>query len=118
MGTSPEIQALIDEVNAQHEALSGKDRLWCWYGLSRASWLTLPRVLMHEMPDEWQRRMAVLLEEFDEEFPNWTGDLHFYVSARRGGKMTPLPAALCDYRHPHLHDIDALRRQIASAEAA
>lgn len=110
MTYTPEIQALIDEVNARHEAMSGKDRLWCWYGLSRASWLTLPRVLMHEMPDDWQKRMAVLLEEFVIEFLNWTGDLHFYVTARRKGKIVPLPEALCDYRHPHLHDFDAMRK--------
>lgn len=32
----------------------GENALWLWFGLSRASWLTLPRVLMHEMPDEWR----------------------------------------------------------------
>lgn len=49
----------------------GYDALWNWFGLSRSSWLTLPRVLMHEMPDDWQRKMAKLLEEYDE---YWDGD--------------------------------------------
>ena len=30
----------------------GCDDLWEWFGLSRASWLTMPRILMHEMPAE------------------------------------------------------------------
>ena len=38
-------------------------------GLSRASWITLPRVLCHETPDEtpdeWQLKMAKLMEEYD-----------------------------------------------------
>lgn len=38
----------------------GYDALWGWFGLSRASFLVLPRVLMHEMPDDWQLRMAAL----------------------------------------------------------
>lgn len=51
----------------------GHDRLWGWFGLSYASFLVLPRVLMHEMPDEWQAKMAKLLEEYDERFD--TGSL-------------------------------------------
>jgi len=43
----------------------GYDKLWSWFGLSYASFLTLPRVMMHEMPDEWQGKMADLLEEWD-----------------------------------------------------
>ena len=29
-----------------------------WFGLSYASFLTLPRVLMEAMPEEWQRKMT------------------------------------------------------------
>ena len=43
----------------------GHDRLWVWFGLGRPSWLTMPRVMMHAMPDDWQERMAALLEEWD-----------------------------------------------------
>jgi len=44
----------------------GYDRLWNWFGLSRATFITLPRAMCHEMPDGWQERMAALLEEWDE----------------------------------------------------
>jgi hypothetical protein len=33
----------------------GREKLWDWFGLSYASWLTLPRVLMHEIPNEWRK---------------------------------------------------------------
>jgi hypothetical protein len=45
--------------------LSGADRLHCYWSLSYASYLTVPRVLMQSMPDEWQNKMAALLEELD-----------------------------------------------------
>tara|TARA_Y100001951_G_scaffold104787_1_gene117844 strand:- start:50605 stop:50793 length:189 start_codon:yes stop_codon:yes gene_type:complete len=48
----------------------GKQELWNWFGLSYASFLTIPRVLMHQMSDEWQSEMCRLLQEYDETFPN------------------------------------------------
>jgi len=44
--------------------------LQCWFNLSYASFLTLPRVLMEAMPVEWQNRMVALLNEYAEAFPN------------------------------------------------
>ena len=91
-------------------ARDGYDRLWLWFGLSRASWLTMPRVMMHEMTDEWQNKMAELLEEWDE-----TWDSHEFpepsVSAKSGNKFTRWPSWLLNYRHPSRPDIDKLRRQ-------
>jgi hypothetical protein len=46
----------------------GHEALHDWFGLSYASWLTLPRSLMYVMPDDWQQRMAQLLNEFNESF--------------------------------------------------
>jgi hypothetical protein len=108
MTYSAKDQALIDRIEAEHEAQSGQSRLWGWFGLSRAAWLTLPRVLMHEMPDDWQKQMAVLMERFDAEFPEWT-EQHLFVTAKRKGKFEALPEVLCNYRHPNRADIDALR---------
>lgn len=86
----------------------GYDALWLWFNLSYASFLTLPRVLMHEMPDEWQRKMANLLEEFDTTFdtshlPNTT------VRCVRDGKLVEMPEFLKSYRHPRYEDIEACR---------
>lgn len=77
---------------------SGYDRLWGWFGLSYASWLTIPRVLMHEMPDEWQGKMADLLQEADEYFEN-APELNTTVLMKKNGKFIKPPGWLA-YRHP------------------
>jgi hypothetical protein len=81
--------------------VSGHDDLWGWFGLSYASFLTLPRVLMHEMPDEWQGKMAGLLKEWDAAHPNFP-DLTFSVSTRgTDGRMLRMPGWLKAYRRPN-----------------
>lgn len=109
MTYAPEDQALIDRVRAEHEAQSGYQRLWGWFGLSRASWLTLPRAVMHEMPGDWQKRMAICLEEFDEAFPGWNSQ-QLYVTAKKGGRFEQLPEVLCNYRHPDKNALNAMRK--------
>lgn len=86
----------------------GRDALWDWFGLSYASWLTLPRSMMHEMPDDWQRRMAELLHEWDATW-NSDGMPTPHVGAKIGGKFTRWPGWLLNYRHPDRASIDALR---------
>lgn len=95
-----------------HYNTPGYQRLWGYFGLSYSSWVTLPRVLMHEMPSAWQDKMAGLLEEFDETFPDFTGELQLYVNATgKNGKYAALPEHLNNYRHPNYEKIDALRRK-------
>ena len=87
---------------------SGRDALWAWFSLSRATWLTLPRSMMHEMPDDWQRRMADLLTEWGETWNSSTmPDPH--VAAKTGGKFTRWPEWLLNYRHPNREAIASLR---------
>jgi len=90
----------------------GYDALWLWFGLSYASWLTLPRALMHAMPDKWQADMARLLTEFYEEFDP-ADDLDYFVQAKRNGRYVPLPdwTSRAFYRHPDQRVIDSLRRR-------
>lgn len=90
----------------------GYQKLWGWFGCSYASWLTIPRVLMHAMPDDWQERMAKLLEEYNEEFPSHK---HPNVSTRvhlvgPDNKFTKVPHDLINYRHPNREWIESLRR--------
>jgi len=79
----------------------GHDRLWRWFGLGRASWLTMPRVMMHAMPDDWQNRMAALLEEWGE---TWDTDglPGTKVSAvnLRTNRFIKWPNWVLNYRHP------------------
>lgn len=86
----------------------GYDKLWLWFGLSRASWLTLPRTMMHEMPDEWQDKMADLLNEWSDTWDS--SDMpQPSVSARDKGKFTKWPAWLLNYRHPNKKEIQKLK---------
>ena len=86
----------------------GHDKLWDWFSLSYASWLTLPRVMMHEMPDEWQMQMAELLNEWDE---TWDSDElpEPFVTARKNSKFTKWPRWLLNYRHPDRKEIERMR---------
>ena len=79
-----------------------------FFGLSRAAWLVLPRVTMEHMPNKWQEKMAKLLEEHSETFPNQS-DLSFHISAKAAGKFVKLPKHLCNYRHPDREAIDAMK---------
>lgn len=86
------------------------EKLSSWFGLSYASWLTLPRVLMHEMPEEWQDRMADLLDEYHEEFPNQP-DLGTRVQVTTHGRLVKTPDWLVNYRHPDHAALAELRRK-------
>lgn len=87
----------------------GREKLWGWFGLSRASFLTLPRVLMHAMPDEWQGKMADLLEEYENEFCNQAELPGSRVQAVRGNKLVSWPEWLLNYRRPDKAEIDMVR---------
>lgn len=78
----------------------GHTKLWGWFGMSYASWLTIPRVLMHEMPDEWQGKMADLLQEYDDAFPNQDHLPEPYVTAKVDGRVTKWPGWVLNYRRP------------------
>ena len=95
------------------ESLSGGQRLHQWFGLTYASWLTLPRVVMCEMPDEWQLKMAKLLEEMNETFSDPFGlmpEITVRARDRNSGKLVKMPEFLCQYRYPDYKMIDKLKR--------
>ena len=75
------------------------ENLWNWFGLSYASFLVLPRVLIHEMPTEWQDKMTELLEEYEDTFPNQP-KLGTRVQATKNGKLVKWPSWVLNYRHP------------------
>ena len=86
-------------------------RLWGWFGLSYASFLTLPRVLMHAMPSEWQNRMCDLLEEYDAANPN-PPELGTRVQVTRDGKMCTMPEWLINYRRPDYAKIAEVKGEL------
>jgi hypothetical protein len=45
-----------------------EDHVHLWFGLTYASYLTLPRSVLQSMPDEWQERFVAMLRELDEAY--------------------------------------------------
>jgi hypothetical protein len=88
----------------------GYNQLWAWFGLSYSSFLTLPRSMMHEMPDEWQMKMAELLEEWNDHWDFSSVDLEPSVSFKRNGKYASPPKWVCNYRHPDINEINKLKK--------
>lgn len=87
----------------------GHSKLWQFFGLSYAQWLTMPRVLMHAMSDDWQERIAVLLEEYDR---TWANVPSFGTAVRTtdtNGKMVKAPMWLNNYRHPDYALIESFK---------
>lgn len=85
----------------------GHAALWQYFGLSYASWITLPRVLAHEMPDDWQSRMAALLQEFDAAFKN-IPRYDVQVQLKRDGRFVSMPDWI-SYRHPDSKTIESFK---------
>lgn len=67
---------------------------------------------MHEMPDDWQQRMAELLEEWEK---TWSSDRvsdlpEPFVSARSSdNRFTKWPEWILNYRHPNKKWINKIR---------
>ena len=92
----------------------GREKLWGWFSLSYASWLTLPRVLMHEMPDEWQNKMAELLEDWDNTWDDFLPGVECKVVAEIDGHDVEMPSFLINYRHPAKEEIDQFKKHHAN----
>lgn len=86
------------------------DRLEGWWGLSYASFLTLPRVLIQEMPLEWQEQLAVLLEQYNDAFPYLPAVGSRVQITTLGGKLIATPSWLRNYRHPDRAIVEQLRK--------
>ncbi|MFN1181087.1 hypothetical protein ACK0NM_03970 [Pseudomonas aeruginosa] len=90
------------------QANSGYDQLWAWFGLSRSAYAVLPRVMMHAMPDDWQRRFAELMNEWDDHWPNQP-DINARVHITQNGLYISTPKWLLNYRHPDHNQLNAMR---------
>ena len=76
----------------------GNQALSLYFGLSYAQFITIPRLVMESMPDEWQGKMAALLEEVDETF-DWRPKEGCYWVKLRDTEGRFADAPLADYRH-------------------
>jgi len=92
--------------------LSGKDELHSWFGMSYASWLTIPRSFMQEMPDEWQGKMAQLLKEYNNTFDQTQVEVdEVIVIGRKEGKNCKIPEWVSKYRHSDRNKINSIKYQ-------
>lgn len=82
-----------------HERLSGSEfdheAIHLWFELSYAPYLVIARSILQSMPDDWQKKFVLLLEELRAEA--WKHDIlaiepRYYVTARDDkGKFVPDP---------------------------
>lgn len=79
------------------ELLESDEPLNLWFELSYAQFLTVPRLVMQSMPVEWQRQMAVLLQELDETF-DWRPIEGRYWVRLKDNHGRFMDAPLNDYR--------------------
>lgn len=112
------IEAVLAEVSKKQDDTTYDHRtdLTAYFGLSYATWLTLPRVLMEAMPKHWKEAMANLLNQYDDAYPNQP-ELGTTVRVTVGGKLVDTPEWLLNYRHPDHAMINLLRREPAKAES-
>jgi len=91
----------------------GFNALWGWFGLDHTSWLTIPRVLLHSMPDNWQQKMADLLQEYDNywDFSTLQVGTKVQITNERG-KLIKTPEWLLQYRRPNYEIIESLKKKI------
>lgn len=79
------------------ELAESNDPLNLWFELSYAQFLTVPRLVMQSMPIEWQRKMAVFLQEMDETFDWRPHEGRYWVRLKdNNGRFADAP--LNDYR--------------------
>ena len=64
----------------------------CWFELTYANYLVLPRSLLQSMPEDWQARFVAMLEELNDAYSHldWPS---YIVTARREGRFIrdPIP---------------------------
>tara|TARA_B100000902_G_C27315541_1_gene921082 strand:- start:3101 stop:3547 length:447 start_codon:yes stop_codon:yes gene_type:complete len=80
-----------------------------WFGLSYATWLTIPRVLLEQMPTDWQLQFTHLLEQYENTFPERPPiGTQVRVTDQRN-KLIPTPEWVTNYRHPDQKFIDGMK---------
>jgi hypothetical protein len=101
----------IEQPDGSLSVAPGYEALQQTFGLSYAKWVVMPRAVMEAMPDDWQMRASLLIDELFEAFQDLDKDGQFVVTMRDRytGRVKSLPSALCEYRHPDRDALDAYR---------
>ncbi len=92
------------EAEAARDWPAGHDALEMWFELSYAQFLTVPRLVLNAMPDEWQGRLAALMEELDGAIDWRPKEGRYYVRLRDDrGRFTRAP--LWNYRYGGVEEL-------------
>jgi len=78
----------------------GHGPIWDWFGLTYSSYLVLPRRSLQSMPWSWQEKFVKLLNEMENNIPDFYGEQGSNYMIRRrnySGKFMHDP--LSEYRH-------------------
>lgn len=75
-----------------------------WFELSYAQYLTVPRLALQSMPEEWQERFAKCLNELDDRL-DWRPKSGRYWVKLKGGNGKYVRDPLADYRHKPLLEL-------------
>jgi len=76
----------------------------CYFGLTYASWLTIPRVFLEQMPLEWQHEFVKLLDEYEDSFKDQP-DIGTRVQITKDNKLVKTPDWLLNYRRPDYDEV-------------
>jgi len=90
-------------------AVAPSDEINRWFGLTYASWLTIPRVLLQDMPDEWQAKFVALLEEYENSYPNQPATGTRVQLTDLNNKLIKTPEWILNYRRPDFNMLAELR---------
>lgn len=86
----------------------GHEALELWFELSYAQFFTVPRLVLNAMPDEWQGRLAALMEELDDAIDWRPKEGRYYVRLRDDSGRFARPP-LWNYRYG---DVGGLRKAV------
>lgn len=80
--------------------MNDNEKIHGYFGLSYANFLVLPRSLLQSMPEEWQERFVMLLNEYDQQWarlPDSFVPNSYRVQPIEHGRLIPWYA----FRLPH-----------------
>ena len=87
------------------------------FGLTYASWFVVPRVILQEMPVEWQKRFLELMDEMNQEF-DWEPDCTMEIVFRKRGKYIKVPKYYRNYRRPDFGWLELIKERGKNAKKA
>lgn len=99
----------MSNVNVNVDYSEESEPIQLWFELSYAQYLTIPRSIMEAMPVEWQRKMAILLDELDETY-SWRPKSGRYWVQLKDDKGRYVTDPLQQYRHPDKNYIQSIKK--------